>query len=136
MTTTNQDSASPREIERWHTDKPEDSNGYVYVRDAYGNEICTCYSPDADEEAARIAKVPEMAAEIVWLRELNGELLAAFRQLIWRASGLDQSPTHEGLENCRALAMARAVVERAEQNSTTEPARDIPPAGFVQEEAQ
>jgi len=45
---------------------------------------------------------------------LSVALREALAQLLVRAEkGLDQSPTHDGLQNCQAIAHARAVLARA-----------------------
>jgi hypothetical protein len=41
------------------------------------------------------------------------ELLSALQSLLEKAVALDQSPTHEGLNNCDALAKARAAIAKA-----------------------
>lgn len=44
------------------------------------------------------------------------ELLAALEYLLSRAQHLDQSPTHDGCENCDALARARVAIAKAKGN--------------------
>ena len=41
------------------------------------------------------------------------ELLAALASLLARCGELDQSATHDGLQNCQALAQARAAIAKA-----------------------
>ena len=41
------------------------------------------------------------------------DLLSALESLIIRANSLDQSATHDGLQNCQALAFARAAITKA-----------------------
>jgi len=45
------------------------------------------------------------------------ELLAALRCLLARANSLDQSATQEGLQNCDAIASARAAIAKATGNT-------------------
>lgn len=41
----------------WETEKPEDSNGYVYVRGVDGEEAAVCYAaPKSDGNAAFIVR--------------------------------------------------------------------------------
>jgi hypothetical protein len=41
------------------------------------------------------------------------DLLSALEKLLSRSSTLDQSATHEGLQNCEAIAQAREAIRKA-----------------------
>lgn len=41
------------------------------------------------------------------------DLLSSLENLLKRASTLDQSATHDGLQNCEAIASARAAISKA-----------------------
>lgn len=63
--------AGERTQEEWHAFKPAESNGYVYVQSDAGEEICTCYTVNADANAGRIAALPELLEA---LRECRSEI--------------------------------------------------------------
>ena len=71
--------------------------GYRAIVDADGYTVCNP-SPMGEANARLIAAAPD--------------LLAALLDLLSRAD-LDQSATHDGLENCNALAKCRAAIAKA-----------------------
>ena len=71
--------------------------GYRAIVDADGCTVCNP-SPMGEANARLIAAAPD--------------LLEALRDLLSRAD-LDQSATHDGLENCNALAKCRAAIAKA-----------------------
>ena len=71
--------------------------GYRAIVDADGCTVCNP-SPMGEANARLIAAAPD--------------LLEALRDLLSRAD-LDQSATHDGLENCDALARCRAAIAKA-----------------------
>jgi hypothetical protein len=71
--------------------------GYRAIVDADGCTVCNP-SPMGEANARLISAAPD--------------LLEALRDLLSRAD-LDQSATHDGLENCDALARCRAAIAKA-----------------------
>jgi hypothetical protein len=71
--------------------------GYRAIVDADGCTVCNP-SPMGEANARLIAAAPD--------------LLEALRDLLSRAE-LDQTATHDGLENCNALARCRAAIAKA-----------------------
>ena len=66
-----------------------------------GSIICQMTDSEEQEANARlIAAAPE--------------LLAALQDLVKRCAALDQSVTHDGIENCYAIAKAREAIQRAQ----------------------
>lgn len=85
----------------WHISQNKTSIG---VYDSSGNPVCKLPAaqftmPRKLADAHLIAAAPE--------------LYAALDQLLAVAARLDQSATHEGLENCQAIANARAALAQA-----------------------
>ena len=76
--------------------------GYRAIVDADGYTVCNP-SPMGEANARLIAAAPD--------------LLAALLDLLSRAD-LDQSATHDGLENCNALAKCRAAIAKATGDQT------------------
>jgi len=76
--------------------------GYRAIVDADGYTVCNP-SPMGEANARLIAAAPD--------------LLEALRDLLSRAD-LDQSATHDGLENCDALARCRAAIAKATGDQT------------------
>jgi hypothetical protein len=76
--------------------------GYRAIVDADGCTVCNP-SPMGEANARLIAAAPD--------------LLEALRDLLSRAD-LDQSATHDGLENCNALARCRAAIAKATGDQT------------------
>jgi hypothetical protein len=78
--------------------------GYRAIVDADGYTVCNP-SPMGEANARLIATAPD--------------LLAALLDLLSRAENdLDQSATHDGLENCDALARCRAAIAKATGDQT------------------
>jgi hypothetical protein len=64
-------------------------------------------------EAKRIVKSLRQVRVVVYDPETVDPVRHALETLLARAeSGLDQSPDHDGLQNCAALALARGVLGR------------------------
>ena len=63
--------------------------------------------------AAERLAAEKKAADRERLADAAPAMLAALRGLLARAGALDQSATHDGLQNCDALRAARAAVESA-----------------------
>jgi len=78
--------------------------GYRAIVDADGYTVCNP-SPMGEANARLIAASPD--------------LLAALLDLLSRAeSELNQTATHDGLENCDALARCRAAIAKATGDQT------------------
>jgi hypothetical protein len=85
----------------WHISQNRSSVG---VYNASGNPVCKLPAaqftmPRKLADARLIAAAPE--------------LYKALEGLLARSATLDQSATHDGLQNCEALAAARAALARA-----------------------
>jgi hypothetical protein len=78
------------------------------IKDAQGELIAQVCAFD-DEVSETVANARLMAAA--------PDLLAALLDLLSRAE-LDQSATHDGLENCNALAKCRAAIAKATGDQT------------------
>lgn len=76
--------------------------GYRAIVDADGCTVCNP-SPMGEANARLISAAPD--------------LLEALRDLLSRAD-LDQSATHDGLENCDALARCRAAIAKVTGDQT------------------
>jgi len=71
---------------------------------------------DTERRLERSQKLIALACER-WAEQIDAMpprgLLDAFELLLKHASALDQSATHDGLENCNAIARARAALAKA-----------------------
>lgn len=81
----------------------------IYGTDGYAVANAVTYhgrdtESDMVENARLIAAAPE--------------LLAALERLSERCAALDQSATHDGIENCNAMVAARAAIAKAKGETT------------------
>jgi len=73
------------------------------------------YPHKAAEATANAAFIVEACNAYDTIRAQNAELVKALSHLLVRASSLDQSATHDGLQNCDALAKARAALAKVQK---------------------
>jgi len=92
-----------------YTKGPWQVDAFDYVKTSDGHNVATVYSGspskitqnEASANARLIAQAPA--------------LLEALEALYQQALALDQSATHDGLNNCQALAKARSAINSATQ---------------------
>jgi hypothetical protein len=87
-------------ISRWHDGTPKDFD-YLEVNSLEGYRVAFAWDckPKSFATMNLITAAPE--------------LLSTLEKLLSRAEKLDQSATHEGLQNCEAIAKAREAIRKA-----------------------